>query len=262
MVEFLNKQVTQRNISEFCTAHHIEWKFIPEKAPHFGGLWESSVKSMKYHLKQVMSNVKLTFEECSTLLAQIESCMNSRPLVSSPCEGEGINVLTPGHFLIGRAMESLPDSSFSYRPLSFLCRWDLCQNLIRHFWKCWHKDYLLSLRTYNKWHWPSRNLQVDDIVTIQDDNLVPARWPLGRIVKTVCGEDNKVRVIDVKTQSREYRRPVTKIALIVSDGTVFIATKLNPLSKYHYEFCDTMLVLGRRYVVYCHHDYIMLHHVT
>ena len=95
MFDFLNKQVTQKNISEFCTAHHIEWKFIPEKAPHFGGLWESSVKSMKYHLKRVMSNVKLTFEECSTLLAQIESCMNSRPLMSLPCEGEGINVLTP-----------------------------------------------------------------------------------------------------------------------------------------------------------------------
>ena len=77
----------------------------------------------------------------------------------------------------------------------------------------------MSLRTYSKWHWPSRNLQVGDIVTIQDDNLIPARWPLGIIVKTICGRDYKVRVVDVKTQSGVYRRPVTKVALILSDGT-------------------------------------------
>ena len=42
---FLNNQITQREISEFCCDHSIEWKYIPERAPHFGGLWESAVKS-------------------------------------------------------------------------------------------------------------------------------------------------------------------------------------------------------------------------
>ena len=57
--------------------HHIEWKFIPEKASHFGGLWEAAVKGMKYHLKRVTANVKLTFEEYSTIIAQLEACLNS-----------------------------------------------------------------------------------------------------------------------------------------------------------------------------------------
>ena len=114
--------MAQKDISEFCTTQHIEWKFIPERAPHFGGLWESAVRSMKYHLKRVVSDVKLTFEECSTVLTQIEACMNSRPLVALPCDGDGIDVLTPGHFLIGRPIESLPDPSFSYRPVSLLRR--------------------------------------------------------------------------------------------------------------------------------------------
>ena len=67
-----------------------------------------------------MSDVKLTFEECSTVLTQIEACMNSRPLVALPCDGKGIDVLTPGHFLIGRSIESLPDPSFSYHPMLLL----------------------------------------------------------------------------------------------------------------------------------------------
>ena len=64
--------------------------FIPQQAPHFGGLWEAAVKSMKTHLKKVVGNVKLTNEEMSTLLVQIEACLNSRPLVSIPNDDDRI----------------------------------------------------------------------------------------------------------------------------------------------------------------------------
>ena len=100
---------TQGVISQFCSTQGISWKFIPERAPNFGGLWESAVKSMKTHLRHVISDVKLTFEEFTTILAQVEAVLNSRPLVSMPCDDDGIEPLTPGHFLIGKPLESLPD---------------------------------------------------------------------------------------------------------------------------------------------------------
>ena len=59
----------------------IKRSFISQYAPHFGGLWKGVVKNMKKHLRKVMCEVKLTFEELSTVLAEIEVCMNSRPLV-------------------------------------------------------------------------------------------------------------------------------------------------------------------------------------
>ena len=58
-------QRTQGSLSEFCSTHNIHWKFILEHAPHFGGLWEAAVKTMKTHLRRVLSNTKLTFEEFS-----------------------------------------------------------------------------------------------------------------------------------------------------------------------------------------------------
>ena len=39
--EFLGTQKSQTTISEFCSSQNIQWKFIPEHAPHFGGLQPS-----------------------------------------------------------------------------------------------------------------------------------------------------------------------------------------------------------------------------
>ena len=93
------------------------------------------MKSMKKHLRRVVANVKLTFEEFSTILTQIEACLNSRPLVPLPHDDDGVEALTPGHFLIGRPLEALPDPAFSYRNVSLLKRWHLSQALLRQFWQ-------------------------------------------------------------------------------------------------------------------------------
>ncbi|GFT48610.1 integrase catalytic domain-containing protein [Trichonephila clavipes] len=60
------------NLAGFLSAEGIEWKFIPPRAPSFGGLWEASVKSIKYHLKRVVSGSNLTYEEFLTVCIQIE----------------------------------------------------------------------------------------------------------------------------------------------------------------------------------------------
>ena len=65
--------MTIGEISTFCATQRIEWKFIPERAPHFGALWESAVQSTKTHLKRILGDVKLTFEEFCTVLTQIEA---------------------------------------------------------------------------------------------------------------------------------------------------------------------------------------------
>ena len=77
--QFFSDQQVSGEISEFCSTQNIEWKFIPEHTPHFGGLWESAVCSMKTHLRRIVGDVKLTFEELSTVLAQIEACLTPHP---------------------------------------------------------------------------------------------------------------------------------------------------------------------------------------
>lgn len=72
--------VRDPNFLNATASDNITWNFIPSSAPHFGGLWEAGVRSVKFHLRRVLGNHMLTFEEFSTLLCRIEACLNSRPI--------------------------------------------------------------------------------------------------------------------------------------------------------------------------------------
>ena len=214
--QFLSQQKNKGLIPQFCAINNIEWRFIPEQSPHFGGLWEAAVKSAKAHLRKVLGTTKLTFEELMTVLTQVAACLNSRPLVpiNSP-DDDGIEPLTPGHFLIGRPLCALSDRQISNHSISLLCRWSLCQNLLNHFWERWSTEYISTLNKFTKWHFPKRNVAIGDIVLIKEDGMLPTRWALGRVLKVHQGEDNIVRVVVVKTPHGTYKRNVTKVALLI-----------------------------------------------
>lgn len=57
-----------------------QWHFNPPAAPHFGGIWKAAAKSVKHHLQRVIGDSTLTYEKMATLLAQVETCLNSRPM--------------------------------------------------------------------------------------------------------------------------------------------------------------------------------------
>ena len=64
--DFLKQEDNQQVIVDTCSQQMIEWKFIPERSPHFGGLCESMVKSMKTHLRKIIGRVKLNYEQITT----------------------------------------------------------------------------------------------------------------------------------------------------------------------------------------------------
>ena len=77
LYSYLCSQPVQDSITNTLSTQRIQWHFSPERSPHFGGLWEAAVKSTKAHLKRVVGQQKLTYEELSTVLCRIESCLNS-----------------------------------------------------------------------------------------------------------------------------------------------------------------------------------------
>ena len=88
---------------------------IPPTSPHFGGIWEAGIKAVKFHLKGVINETTLTFEELSTLLSQIEAIINSRPVIKILDSKVGsLYVLTASHFLTGDVIINLPDKEKYY----------------------------------------------------------------------------------------------------------------------------------------------------
>ncbi|XP_066590776.1 uncharacterized protein [Prorops nasuta] len=136
--------------SELATAG-IDWNFIPPHSPHFGGLWEAGVKSTKHHLIRVIGEHILTFEEFATVLAEIEACLNSRPLYPMSGDMDDLTVLTPSHFLIGSSPGLIPDLPISAVPENRLSMYQLLSRLQQHFWKKWSREYLHHLQERNKW---------------------------------------------------------------------------------------------------------------
>ncbi|KMQ88133.1 hypothetical protein RF55_12431 [Lasius niger] len=125
--------------------NRTQWPFNPPAASHFGGLWEAVVKSAKHHLRRVIGNATLTFEEMTTLLTQIEACLNSRPLSPLTDDPEDLTALTPGHLLIGTALTAVPEPFLQDVSANRLSRWQLLQQMQDQFWSCWKLEYLQSL---------------------------------------------------------------------------------------------------------------------
>ncbi|XP_068140369.1 uncharacterized protein [Drosophila tropicalis] len=187
----------------------INWHFNPPSAPHFGGLWEAGVKSMKYHLKRTLGEQVLTFEEMATVLAQIESCLNSRPLCPLSNDPDDLMVLTPGHFLMGEAPLAPPAPELA--KVTLIDRWKNCQYYAQQFWRRWNSEYLSRLQRRPKWLQTKENLTVGCIVLIRDERFPSHQWPLGRVMETHAGPDGLVRVVTLKTVKGLMKRPVAKL---------------------------------------------------
>lgn len=191
------------------------WHFIPPRAPNFGGLWEAAVRGAKRHLIRVNGSTRLTYEEMATMLAQVEACLNSRPLCQLDETVDTLNPLTPGHFLIGEPIISIPDNRYNQISTSQLSRWQLIQKQTQDFWRRWQVEYLNTLQQRHKWQDVVSSPCVGDLVIIKDEDLPPAKWLLGRIKALHPGSDNLVRVVSVQCKGDNIlKRPLSKLILL------------------------------------------------
>ena len=237
LCSFLQRTYKEDSINAFLQQHEVEWHLIPDRAPHFGGLWEAAVKSAKHHLKRVIGDLKLTFEEMITVATKVEACLNSRPLGAYYCHSpDGIVPLTPGHFLVGRPLLAVPEDKID-KKIELCKRWHLCQAVTQHFWDRWSTEYMQQMQSSRKWTKTTPNLEVGDVVLVKEDFTFQQHWSLAKVIATYPGKDGLVRAVDIKTATvtrpeskdekpvtpdqmkvvtKTFRRPVSKLALLIA----------------------------------------------
>ncbi|XP_066600003.1 uncharacterized protein [Prorops nasuta] len=199
-------------IAEDLAEKGVNWDFIPPNAPHFGGLWEAGVKATKHHLIRVMGDYTLTYEEFATVLAEIEACLNSRPLCPLSGDTDDLNALTPSHFLLGRQSGLIPEAPCIGVPENRLNRFQLLSKIRQDFWVRWSREYLHHLQERNKWRDPMTNFNIGQLVILKDDRYPTCRWPIGRITQLHPGTDGLIRVVSVKIATGTFKRPIVRLS--------------------------------------------------
>lgn len=57
----------------------------------------------------------------------------------------------------------------------------------------------------------SREIKVGDVVLVGDDNRKRIDWPLARVIRTIPGRDDVIRVCVLKTKNGELTRPIQRL---------------------------------------------------
>ena len=187
------KEFNDRSVGNFMAHQGIEWETIPPRSPHFSGLCEAAVKSMKPHLRRIVGLRILSFEELNTLVIQNESILNSRPASDLP----SIDILNESI--------SLPQ------------KFKLLERVKNDFWKAWYRDYVVTLQIRKRWLVSAPSFAEGDLVLIAEDNSAPLRWQMARIEKLYCENDDISRVAKVKTSSGTFNRPIVKLRKLPVD---------------------------------------------
>ncbi|XP_055605044.1 uncharacterized protein LOC129753271 [Uranotaenia lowii] len=214
LIKKLKSRIHHDEIQNECSQNGINWHFIPPGSPHFGGLWEAAVRSAKKHLLRVLGTSSASQEDYITLLAQVEACLNSRPLTQLTDDPTDLEPLTPGHFLIGSSMQALPDEELSSVPENRLNQLQLKQQQLDRFWRRWSTEYLTQLQARVKNWQPPIDIQPGRLVIMIDENQPSMNWKMARIHQLHPGDDGVTRVVTLKTAKGYTKRAINKICLL------------------------------------------------
>ena len=193
----IRKITRAEEVWRFLTNKRIVWNFIIERAPWWGGYWERLVQSIKRPLKKVLGRSTLNFDELNTVLVEIESVINSRPITyvyddkdSNSCP------LTPSDLIYGRRISTNPNASHqeimsTYQSLTRRLRHH--KNLLQQLTNQWRREYLTSLRERRQ---PQsrdnkESVSVGDLVVLKNDSTSRIYWKLAKVEELIYGADGK-----------------------------------------------------------------------
>ncbi|XP_067023051.1 uncharacterized protein [Acropora muricata] len=234
------KELDHETIRSELLKENCDWfvfKMNVPSASHFGGVWERQIRTVRGVMSALLekNGSQLDDEALRTFLCEVEAIINSRPLtVDNLNDPDSLNPLTPNHPLTMKSKVILPPPGMFQSPdLYSRKRWRRIQHLANEFWSRWRKEFLLTLQQRQKWNYPRRDLAINDVVIVKDDNLPRNCWQLARVSRTDVAKDGHVRTVQVvlgdpaltadgrRTRPLRYlERPVEKLILLLPSSTV------------------------------------------
>ena len=218
----------EAQISKLLGDLGCSWTLNPADAPHFGGVWERKVGSVKRALEGAISSLRpsLSRDELETLFQESAAIINSTPLWAPTSSPDEPFPLCPTDLLIINDGIQ-PDKDGQRLPESDLHsdgehRWKTVQYLAQVFWDRWQKEFIHTQRRRRKWISPKPSVKVGSVVLLIDEHTKRLDWRLGRVINAHSSHDGIIRRVDVKvisnvssSSTRILTRPVHKLVLLL-----------------------------------------------
>ena len=212
------KEIDNDKMNVFCAKREIEWVLNPRHAPHMGGVFERMIQTVKrvFHAMLAPGRCRLNDETLQTLMCEVESIVNTRPITRCSNDVNDPSPLSPNHLLLMRGVENISPGQFTEADM-YRRRWRHVQHMANEFWRRWTREYLVLLQKSRKWHEAKRNLKENDLVMIVEESTPRGLWPLGVVVGVKRSQDGLVRTVDVRTKCTRLTRPISKIVFLEGD---------------------------------------------
>ncbi|XP_053400768.1 uncharacterized protein LOC123558691 [Mercenaria mercenaria] len=216
----IHRLYSARKLHDSLSSKGTEWRFIPKRAPWYGGWWERLIGMTKEALKKVLGRSYVNYQTLQTIVTEIEAVLNDRPLTYVTSGVSDPEPLTPSHLLYGRTLTSYPHSTLhgdgeinenmsDHRTLTRCV--DIQRKLISNFRQRWRREYLTGLREYHQAHGKNeQTISEGDVVQIHDDGP-RTRWKLAVVTELIHGNDGLVRSVVIKSEDGITNRPITKL---------------------------------------------------
>ena len=228
-----------RAVKETLGNQGVEWRFIPRRAPWYGGYWERFIGLTKNALKKTLGRTFVTLSS----LVEIEAHLNIRPLTYIGTDLNEPTPLTPSHLLYGRMISTVPQPTVMQDELndedyhdnknlhhSLSKKAKACSLIIDHFWTRWRREYLTSLREAHTNNNGSdmETIRVGDVVIVHDD-CPRLKWRLAIAKDLQRGCDGFVRSASIQTASGRTNRPITKLYPL--EVNIETSTDIHPVNN-------------------------------
>ena len=186
----LISKLDKSKIEKSAANNGIKWHFNPPLGPHFGGVHETMIKAAKRAIYGILSKADITDEELSTAFTGAEDLISSRPLTYQTADIKDDIPLTPNHFLYGLAGTEFSPDSADAECYNLKKRWRRMQELVKHFWGRWMKEWLPGLNKRYKWFKKEKDFKVGDVVLILSTESKQGKSILGTTSDVFPGKDN------------------------------------------------------------------------
>ena len=215
------------NASAMPELYHrgLSWDFIPAGTPHYGGIWERVVGMFKRHLAAISSGDVLHVDTFHTVIVEIESILNRRPLTPLSTDSNDVEAITPAHILYpstyAHSSAMIVPTTSGDDGARLNESWRRARSRINAFWKAWSTEYLALLHTRSKWIKTRKDLAVNDVVILVDESIPRHSWKLARIIH-VHTNGSHVRKATVKRSDGK---------ILIKDRTKMVKLELDNINK-------------------------------